>query len=138
MNSHSISYRDNKKLSRDQVQALYAANQWSSAHIPDTLVAALEGSHSVISAWCDKKLVGLGNAISDGHLAVYYPHLLVLPDFQGQGIGSAIMLRMKTRYAGFHMHMLTADGDAIEFYKKMGFKRAGKTQPMWIYEGNDH
>lgn len=133
-----ISYIENKNLPRDQVQALYEANQWSSAKIPDTLLAALENSHSVITAWHDEKLVGLGNAISDGHLVVYYPHLLVLPDYQGEGIGMEIMNRMKSRYSNFHMHMLTADGQAIEFYQKCGFKRAGETQPMWIYDGNDH
>jgi GNAT superfamily N-acetyltransferase len=31
--------------------------------------------------------VGLGNAISDGALVVYYPHMLVLPEYQGRGIG---------------------------------------------------
>ncbi len=34
--------------------------------------------------------------------------------------------------------MLVADGRAIDFYKKCGFARAGKTEPMWIYAGQDH
>lgn len=34
--------------------------------------------------------------------------------------------------------MLTADGEAIEFYKRLGFERAGKTEPMWIYAGTEH
>ncbi|MDQ8184858.1 GNAT family N-acetyltransferase [Pelagicoccus sp. SDUM812002] len=133
-----IHYRTEKHLPVGGVQALYTANQWSSAEIPETLIAALAGSHSVISAWCGDRLIGLGNAISDGHLVVYYPHLLVHPDYQGQGIGSEIMKRLKSRYANFHMHMLTADGKAIEFYEKLGFVQAGNTQPMWIYEGTDH
>ncbi|MDQ8182811.1 GNAT family N-acetyltransferase [Pelagicoccus sp. SDUM812005] len=133
-----IRYSQNKYLPIDQVQALYAANDWSSAKIPDTLSNALEGSHSVLSAWDGPKLVGLGNAISDGHLVVYYPHLLVMPEYQGQGIGRQIMNRLLSRYAGFHMHMLTADGKATAFYQKLGFQRAGNTEPMWIYDGNDH
>ncbi len=32
--------------------------------------------------------------------------------------------------------MLTADRKAIDFYKKVGFKKAGETMPMWIYKGN--
>ena len=31
--------------------------------------------------------------------------------------------------------MLTADGDAAAFYEAMGFARAGRTVPMWIYAG---
>ena len=89
-------------------------------------------------SWDGSKLVGLGNAISDGHLVVYYPHLLVLPDHQGRGIGTHLMQMLMARYAGFHQHMLVADGRAIDFYRKCGFERAGKTEPMWIYAGHDH
>lgn len=84
------------------------------------------------------KLVGVGNAISDGHLVVYYPHLLVHPDYQGKGIGQMIMDKMQEKYGNFHMQMLTADGKAIDFYQKIGFTRAGKTEPMWIYKGEEH
>ncbi len=136
--TEDIEYKEDRNLPKSQVQALYEANQWSSAKLPDTLLAALANSHCVISAWHGEKLVGLGNAISDGHLVVYYPHLLVLPEYQGQGIGKQIMARMRERYKSFHMQMLTADGQAIDFYQKLGFKRAGQTQPMWIYDGNDH
>jgi hypothetical protein len=44
------------------------------------------GSHSLVTAWDDDRLVGLGNAISDGHLVVYYPHLLVHPDYQAEAL----------------------------------------------------
>ena len=37
------------------------------------------------------QLVGINNAISDGHLVVYYPHLLVHPDYYRQGIGKRMM-----------------------------------------------
>ena len=121
-----------------QVVALYRANDWSSAQKPDLLMQALENSHSLVTAWSGARLVGLGNAISDGYLVVYYPHMLVDPEFHGLGVGRLIMNTMLARYQGFHQQMLTADGGAIEFYKKMGFERAGKTEPMWVYAGNDH
>ena len=134
----TIIYKTERGLPRDQLVELYAANNWSSAKIPETLQAALKDSHFLVSAWQDEKLVGLGNAISDGHLTVYYPHLLVHLDYQKQGIGFEIVQRLKERYSGFHMHMLTSDGETVEFYEKCGFERAGNTQPMWIYSGNDH
>lgn len=82
--------------------------------------------------------MGLGNAISDGHLVVYFPHLLVHPDFHRQGIGKNMMEVLLGRYRGFHQLMLTADREAAGFYEALGFERAGKTMPMWIYAGNDH
>jgi ribosomal protein S18 acetylase RimI-like enzyme len=117
---------------------LYRANGWSSAEKPELLHKALLASHSLVTAWDDSRLVGLGNAISDGFLVVYYPHLLVLPDYQQRGIGTGLMQMLMNRYKGFHQHMLVADGRAIDFYRKRGFERAGKTEPMWIYAGHDH
>lgn len=122
----------------ESVAALYRANEWSAAEKPELLIKALLASHSLIAAWEGAKLVGLGNAISDGYLVVYYPHLLVLPDYQRHGIGAELMRRLTARYAGFHQHILVADGRALDFYHKCGFVRAGKTEPMWIYAGHDH
>lgn len=132
----SISLDD--RIETDEVVALYRANDWSSADKPEQLLAALRNSHSLVTARLDGRLVGLGNAISDGHLVVYYPHLLVHPEFQGQGVGRQMMDALQQRYAGLHMQMLTADGRAIAFYENLGFSRAGQTQPMWIYAGGEH
>nr|WP_229520615.1 GNAT family N-acetyltransferase [Massilia sp. IC2-476] len=101
-------------------------------------MAGLRGLHALVTARIGGRLVGLGNAISDGHLVVYFPHMLVHPEQQGRGIGRLMMRAMLARYAGFHQMMLTADGDAIEFYKALGFERAGRTEPMWIYAGGEH
>jgi ribosomal protein S18 acetylase RimI-like enzyme len=134
----NIIYSQDRNLPVEQVIALYRANEWSAADKPEQLLAALTHSHSLVSAWEGDTLVGIGNAISDGSLVVYYPHLLVLPQYQGRGIGREIMRILQARYDGFHMQILVADGRAIEFYEKCGFERAGKTEPMWIYAGGDH
>lgn len=133
-----ITISETRDLTFNDIVRLYEANNWSSAKKPIELYNALINSHTLITAWNGKELIGLGNAISDGHLVVYYPHLLVHPNYQGKGIGQMIMDKMQEKYKDFHMQMLTADGKAIEFYKKMGFEKAGNTQPMWIYKGNEH
>ncbi|MGH9463341.1 MAG: GNAT family N-acetyltransferase [Vicinamibacteria bacterium] len=134
----NIVYSENRPLDLDEVIRLYRANHWSSAEKPRELQQALANSHCVVTAWDGPQLVGLGNALSDGALVVYYPHLLVLPAYQGKGIGREIVRRLTARYAGLHQHILVADGGAIEFYKKCGFERAGRTEPMWIYSGGEH
>jgi GNAT superfamily N-acetyltransferase len=125
-------------LEQSEVVALYRANEWSSAEKPDQLLAALRNSHSLVTARLHGQLVGIGNAISDGHLVVYFPHMLVHPSHQGQGIGKKMMQAMQKKYDGFHQQMLTADGKAVDFYKSLGFSRAGNTEPMWIYAGGEH
>ena len=129
---------ETRDIKVEEIIELYKANEWSSAEKPDELYNALLNSHSLITAWDGDKLIGLGNAISDGYLVVYYPHLLVHPNYQGKGIGQMIMNKMQEKYKDFHMQMLTADGKAIDFYQKVGFVKAGKTQSMWIYKGNEH
>jgi GNAT superfamily N-acetyltransferase len=125
-------------IEEDEVLDLYRANGWSSAEKPRQLMAALRNSHTLVTARIGGELAGLGNAISDGHLVVYFPHMLVHPGHQGKGVGRLMMQAMLERYAGFHQMMLTADGGAIDFYKALGFERAGKTEPMWIYAGSEH
>ena len=99
------------------------------------LIPALRNSDSIVTARISGKLVGIGNALSDGYLVVYYPHMLVHPDHHGKGIGRAMMECLQQKYVSFHQQILVADGNAIEFYKRMGFQRAGKTESMWIYSG---
>lgn len=133
-----ITFSEQRDIEIEQIIPIYESNGWSSAQKPKALYQALLNSHALVSAWHSERLIGIGNAISDGFLVVYYPHLLVHPDCQGQGIGKRIIETLKQRYKEMHMHMLVADSDAIAFYEKCGFTRAGKTEPMWIYAGDDH
>lgn len=133
-----IIIKDRALPNRADVLNLYQANKWSSAKKPNALMNALRNSHSLITAWQGEQLVGLGNALSDGYLVVYYPHLLVHPEFHGLGIGRMIVEAFQKKYASFHQQILVADGGSIEFYKKCGFVPAGQTQSMWIYQGGEH
>lgn len=137
-NIMAIELSENRDISTEKVLSLYRENKWSSADKPDELMKALKNSHGLVSAWDGDKLVGLANSISDGHLVVYYPHLLVLPEYQGQGIGKMIMNKFQEKYSDFHQQILVADGKAIDFYKKCGFEKSKNCEAMWIYSGNDH
>jgi len=132
-----IDYRESKDVAIEAVLELYRANHWSSADKPQQLHQALRHSHSLVTAWDGETLVGLANAISDGFLVVYYPHVLVHPDYQRRGIGRELMERLLRRYKGFHQHAVLADKTAVAFYERCGFERS--TCPsMWIYQGGDH
>lgn len=128
----------NGSIEESEVINLYRANNWSSAEKPEKLLPALRSSHSLVTARISGVLVGIANAISDGHLVVYYPHMLVHPEYQRKGIGKRMVSALNSIYGNFHQQMLTADGEAIEFYKSVGFVRAGRTEPMWVYAGTEH
>ena len=128
----------NSDIHEEEVIALYHANQWSSANKPKELLLGLKNSHTLVTAHLSGELVGIANAISDGYLVVYYPHMLVIPKYQGQGIGRKMMQAMQSKYKEFHQQILTSDANAIKFYQSLSFKTAGNTQSMWIYRGNEH
>jgi hypothetical protein len=138
MNTNKIRYEYKKEIPKDQVISLYKSVEWSSAEKPELLLKALMNSHTLITAWNGERLVGLGNAISDGYLVVYYPHLVVHPEYQSKGIGTEIVKLMQSRYHGFHQQSIIADGKAVGFYKKCGFVETGNCQSLWIYMGHDH
>ena len=134
----NIEIKETKDISQSDVLEIYKANKWSSAQKPDELYNALLNSHSLLTAWDGDRLVGIGNALSDGYLVVYYPHLVIHPDYQGKGIGKSILKKFQEKYGSFHQQILVADGGAIDFYERCGFEKAGETKSMWIYNGNDH
>ncbi len=134
----SVAISTNDEIGLEEVLAIYHANEWSSAEKPDKLMAALRNSETLVTARKDGVLVGLSNAISDGHLVVYFPHVLVHPDYQGGGIGKRMMKVLMKRYEGFHQKSLVSDFEAVAFYQRLGFTRSGTMVPMWIYDGDDH
>lgn len=131
---------DASHLTPDEVGHLYQAVGWSAANSKERLAKALQASHTLVCArtLAEGELVGVGNAISDGHLVVYYPHLVVHPAYQRMGVGKEIARRLMRRYENFHQQVLIADAGAVAFHRRLGFSIAGTTTPMWIYAGDDH
>ena len=132
-----IEFRESTRIDKQSVLELYRLSGWSSADKPDQLHDGLTNSHSLVTAWDAGQLVGLANAISDGFLVVYYPHLVVHPDYQRRGIGREMMNRLAKKYMGFHQQCVLADKDAVGFYQKCGFELS-VCPAMWIYDGDDH
>lgn len=68
------------------------------------------------------------------NMGTVYPALMRLE--QREFVRGAWDVTENNRRARFYQ--ITADGRAIDFYRKCGFTRADKTEPMWIYAGQDH
>jgi predicted N-acetyltransferase YhbS len=133
-----IDIKINQTPTKEQLFDLYEANKWSSAKKIDSLYLALQNSHHLVAAYHQDKLVALANALSDGHLVVYFPHLLVHPDYQKMGIGGRLVDILLDKYKNLHQKMIVADDKAVDFYLQKGFEKAKNTSSMWIYEGGDH
>ncbi len=87
-------------IKQEDIIEVYRANGWSASEKPDELYNALMNSHTLVTAWDGDRLVGLENAITDGYLSVYYPHLLVHPEYQGKGLAERSLPKCKRGMPG--------------------------------------
>ena len=96
---------------------------WPNAPSPDAHYRMMEGSDFVVLARSgDGKVIGWISAVSDGVSCAYIPHLEVLPEHRGKGIGSELVKRMLKALDGIYMIDLACDDDVVSFYERLGFK----------------
>lgn len=72
-------------------------------------------------AYDGERLIGAGRAISDGALRAAIYDLVVLPEYQGKGIGTMILRDLLDR-AEAEMVMLFANPGKEPFYTRFGFR----------------
>ncbi len=88
---------------------------------------ALPNSLYGVCAYVGERLVGTARVIGDGGLAYYIQDVIVLPEYQGQGIGAQLMDRVmayvRTHAAHNAVIGLMAAAGKEPFYEKYGFTR---------------
>jgi len=91
---------------------------------PDDLKISFSNSRYTCFVFADDgRLVGVGRALADGVDCSYLCDVAVHPDFQGAGLGKAIILKLKELSVGHRKIILYANPGKEGFYKKLGFKR---------------
>jgi ribosomal protein S18 acetylase RimI-like enzyme len=119
-----IVYKDFNILSEDQVRNLYEKAGWT-AYTKNIkkLLFGIQNSSFVCSAWDNKQLIGLIRVMSDDYTVCYIQDLLVLPDYQSQGIGQTLIQKVLSHYKNVRQVILTSDENGpLGFYEKMGFQ----------------
>lgn len=118
-----IIYKRTKKFSEAQLRELFLSVNWFSGQFPDRLKAAFENSSQVISAWDGDRLAGLVRGLDDGVWQATVDCLLVRPEYQGQGIASALLKSLLTEYEDFlYVDVVPDEKKNVPFYEKHGFK----------------
>ena len=107
---------------------------WLKPPSPERHLEILRGSHAVVLAREEGKVVGFVTAVGDGVLSAHIPLLEVLPDYQGQGIGSELMRRMLEALGGLYMVDLCCDADLEPFYARLGLRTWGRGMGIRNYE----
>lgn len=92
---------------------------------------AIQNSWYFISAYEGEKLVGFGRMICDGIMHALILDMIVLPNYQGRGIGSAILHRLlqKCKRHKIRDVQLFSAKDKFGFYQKHGFSQRPVNAP---------
>ena len=116
--------KEYKEYQEDEIRALYAAVGWT-AYTEDlpALERGFQNSLLVLAAYEDGELIGLIRAVGDGATVVFVQDLLVAPQKQRRGVGTALLKAVLDRYSNVRQLLLTTDNTpkTIAFYKSLGF-----------------
>lgn len=90
---------------------------------PDDLRVSFGNSRYTCLVFDGGTLVGAGRALADGVDCSYLCDVAVHPDYQGTGLGKAIIQWLCDRSAGHRKILLYANPGKEGFYAKLGFRR---------------
>jgi ribosomal protein S18 acetylase RimI-like enzyme len=99
----------------------------------EAIEAGLENSLFSVCVISENKVIGCGRVIGDGGIYFYVQDIIVLPEFQGRGIGERIMdvimeyLRAHAPEGAF-IGLMAAKG-VHRFYERYGFKKRPSDAP---------
>ena len=123
----------------DQFFRLFESTGWNENYhlAPEELMLALHASWYLLGAYDGERLVGFGRLVSDGVLHAMIYELIVLPEYQGQGIGGEILERLvaKCRATGVRDIQLFCARGKRGFYEKRGFVARPDDAPGMQYKG---
>ena len=112
-----------------EILPLYRAVGWSNYYMyPEMLRGAYENSLCILGAYEGSRLVGIIRAVGDGYSILFIQDILVYPEYQHRGIGTALMKAILERYPHVYQTQLATDNTekTVAFYKSLGFKPLGK------------
>ena len=118
---------------KDQFFNLFESTGWNETYQldKDQLHQALQYSWYSVSAYDDDRLVGFGRIVSDGMLHALIAEMIVLPDYQGKGIGNHILddLVARCQANGIRDIQLFCAKGKVGFYEKHGFVKRPDDAP---------
>ena len=113
-----------KEYNKDEIQRLYTAVGWSAyTENMSALEQGYKNSLLVLGAYENGELLGIIRAVGDGFTIVFIQDILVFPEKQRQGVGSALLKAVLDKYPDVRQIELATDNTpkTVAFYKSLGF-----------------
>ena len=120
-----ITIRKQEIVKLEDVLHLYQAVGWTNyTNQPQMLEQALSHSLVIYLALDGDAVVGLVRLVGDGFSSVFVQDLIVLPSYQRQGIGSALMKQALEDFKeAYQVQLVTEETErTFGFYRSMGFE----------------
>ena len=120
-----IIIRKQEIVQLEDVLHLYQAVGWTNyTHQPQMLEQSLSHSLAIYVALDGDAVVGLIRLVGDGFSSVLVQDLIVLPSYQRQGIGSALMKQALEDFKEVYQVQLATEQTEknVGFYRSMGFE----------------
>lgn len=117
--------REYKTYNEMEILSLYASVGWTAyTDRPEVLRKGFENSMLTLAAYEGDQLLGIIRTVGDGYTIVFVQDILVFPEHQRKGIGSALLQAILDRYSHVRQIELATDNTpkTIAFYRSMGFR----------------
>ena len=114
-------YKDYKE---DEIYQLYKEVGWTAyTKNMSTLKEGFKNSLLVLAAYENDELLGIVRVVGDGFTIIFIQDILVFPQVQRKGIGTALLKAVLDRYHNVRQIVLATDNTpkTVAFYKSLGF-----------------
>lgn len=108
---------------------LYSNVGWNNyINNPEMLDGAYKNSLKVLSAWENDRLIGVIRVVGDGYSIIYIQDLLILDEYQHNGIGSLLLNKVIKIYDNVYQKILMTEDqpNTVGFYEKCGFRKSNE------------
>jgi len=133
-----ITIKKQEIVKLEDVLHLYQAVGWTNyTNQPQMLEQALSHSLVIYLALDGEAVVGLIRLVGDGFSSVFVQDLIVLPSYQRQGIGRALMKEALEDFKeAYQVQLATEQTEKnVGFYRSMGFETLSTydcTGMIWV------
>ncbi len=98
---------------------------------PMDLQTVFSNSRFKCFVYANEELIGVGRALADGLDCAYIADVAVHPEFQGKGLGTAIIEKLVSLSKGHKKIILYANPGTEGFYQTIGFHRMKTAMAIW-------
>lgn len=130
VNKMEYQIREYIRYNQEEILHLYEKAGWTNyTSNPEMLKNAYANSLKIYAAYDGEMLIGIIRAVGDGFSILYIQDILILPKYQRQGVGTALMEVLLETYKHVYQKVLLTDNSekTIAFYKSVGFEMDTET-----------